>query len=110
MTLLLLCPSQVPLEFVTAMADVGLFAQAIPKQYGGLELNSTYLTRMADITGKLLLLMLLWLLLLSSGIIRSSHSQTIWRTQFHVSHKNITILRVSRLIVWCLGEVLRENL
>ena len=42
---------QVPVEFVTAMADIGLFAQAIPKQYGGLELNSTYLTRMADITG-----------------------------------------------------------
>lgn len=42
---------QVPIEFITAMADIGLFAQAIPKQYGGLELSSTYLTRMADITG-----------------------------------------------------------
>jgi len=42
---------EVPVEFVTAMADIGLFAQAVPRQYGGLELNSTYLTRMADITG-----------------------------------------------------------
>ena len=45
--------SKVPLEFIKAMADIGLFAQAIPKQYGGLELSSTYLTRMADITGKI---------------------------------------------------------
>jgi len=44
---------EIPLEFVTAMADVGLFAQAIPEQYGGLELDSTYLTRMADITGSI---------------------------------------------------------
>lgn len=42
---------ELPLDFITAMADVGLFAQAIPKEYGGMGLNNTYQTRMADVTG-----------------------------------------------------------